>query len=690
MTSEKTKTLALCDCEHSMRLEPGRIAEALGLDQTPEVHTQLCRAQTAAFRGFLRGDSRVLVACTQEAPFFEEIREEMPDALDTEYVNIRERAGWSDEAAAAGPKIAALLAEAMLEIPAVPTVSMTSDGVCLVYGRDETAIDAAHQLAGRLDVTVLLSRPDAVTPPRVMDLPVFRGTIAAARGRLGAFEVVVNDYAPMLVSARGPLAFEAGRDGASSRCDLILDLTGEAPLFPAHEKRDGYFRPDPADPAAVQKALFQLADMVGEFEKPRYVDFDAGKCAHTRNRVTGCTRCIDVCPASAIAPGTEAVVIDPFICGGCGGCASVCPTGAAAYAMPSGNTLFVRLRTLLSTYHEAGGADPVLLIHDTRHGEDLIAAMARFGRGLPARVIPFAVNEVTQVGFDLFATAFAYGANGIVVLAPPARRDELDGLAGQVGLAEALMQGLGFGGGRVAVATESDPDGMERLLYDLAPRAAAKASGHTPVGGKRAVTRLALQHLHANAPASVDAIALPPGAPFGGIDVNVEDCTLCLSCVGACPTGALRDNPDRPELRFQEDACIQCGLCRATCPEKVMTLVPQLNFADAARQALLVKDEEPFNCIRCGKPFGTKASIDRIVEQLAAKHPMYRDSAAADRLRMCEDCRVKAQFEADGSPFTAGARPQVRTTDDYLREREEIEAARREHRARNSNGSDES
>jgi ferredoxin len=680
------KTLAVCDCEHSMRLDADALAHALGLDAPPIIHTQLCRAQIDAFRDALDGGRPVVAACTQEAPFFEETREAQPDAPEAQYVNIRERAGWSDEGGKAGPKIAALLAEAMLDIPPIPSVTMTSDGVCLVYGRDETAIDAARQLADRLEVTVLLTRPDAVVPPRVMDVPVFKGTVTATRGHLGAFEVIVDDYAPMQVSARGPLAFDVGRAGASSRCDLILDLTGGMPLLPAPEKRDGYFNPDPGDPAAVQKAIFELADMVGEFEKPRYVDFDAAKCAHARSRVTGCTRCLDVCPASAITPGEESVVIDPHVCGGCGSCASVCPTGAATYAMPAGNMLYERLRTLLSTYRTAGGADPVLLVHDTRHGDDLIALMARFGRGLPARVLPFAVNEATQVGFDFFATAFAYGAGRVVLLSPPSRRDELDGLAGQIGVAEALMDGLGYGGGRVAVVTDADPDVVERLLYDLPPSEPPAASGHTPAGGKRAVTRLALQHLHANAPAPADTIALPQGAPFGGIEVDVAGCTLCLSCVGACPTGALRDNPDRPELRFQEDACIQCGLCRATCPERVMTLVPQLNFADDARQARIVKDEEPFHCIRCDKPFGTKASIERIVAQLAEKHPMFKDAAAADRLRMCENCRVVAQYETEEVPFAGADRPQVRTTDDYLREREEIEAARQQHRANGANG----
>ena len=57
-----------------------------------------------------------------------------------------------------------------------------------------------------------------------------------------------------------------------------------------------------------------------------------------------------------------------------------------------------RLRTLLQTYRKAGGSDAVVLFHDGEHGEDIIDALARFGDGLPANVLPLRVNEVTQLG----------------------------------------------------------------------------------------------------------------------------------------------------------------------------------------------------------------------------------------------------------------------------------------------------
>jgi ferredoxin len=153
-------------------------------------------------------------------------------------------------------------------------------------------------------------------------------------------------------------------------------------------------------------------------------------------------------------------------------------------------------------------------------------------------------------------------------------------------------------------------------------------------------------------------VALPAGAPFGKIEVNVQGCTLCLSCVSACPTGALGDDPERPMLRFTEDACVQCGLCQATCPEKVISLVPQLDFRAATAEPRVLKEEEPFCCIRCGKPFGTKSTIERVLAKLEGRHWMFKGSAQRlDVVRMCEDCRVIAVTADNLDPYGAPPAP---------------------------------
>lgn len=664
------KTVLVCDCNGTMPLDGRALERACGGKGAVEVNTLLCRSQLGNFESALKADKPVIVACTQEAPLFAEVRAEIGVDTELRFVNVREHAGWSDEGARALPKIAALLAEAALDIPGTPSVTLKSAGVTLIYGRDETAIEAARQIADRLDCTVLLSQPGDIVPPRLADVPIFRGTIAGVKGHLGAFEVVVNDYAPAVPSSRVGLRFERPRDGAASTCDLILDLTGGAPLFPAHEKRDGYLRADPKDPAAVQRALFDLVEMVGEFEKPLYVAYEAGLCAHSRSRKTGCTRCLDVCPTGAISPAGDHVAIDPYVCAGCGSCAAVCPTGAATYALPPRDAVFERLRTVLSTYAQAGGMAPILLVHDGGHGEEMLAVLARQGSGLPANVIPFRVNAVTQVGLDFFAIALAYGASQVRLLVDPRRREELSGLAAQIGLAEAAMAGLGYGTGRVSIIDDLDPEAVESQLYGAASPAPAKAGSFAARGNKRGATLLALRHLRDVAPAPMDILPLAPGSPFGTVEINVEGCTLCLACVGACPAGALIDNPDWPMLRFVEDACVQCGLCRATCPEKVIALKPRLNLADAAKSPVVVKEEAPAHCIRCGKAFGTRGAIEKVVEKLAGKHWMFQDGPAAERIRMCEDCRVVIQAERVQDPYAGPPRPVPRTTEDYLRERD--------------------
>ncbi len=672
------KRLLVCNCEISMALDGEGLARACAAEaRASEVHTQLCRAQLRHFQEAVATGEPLLVGCTQEVPGFEEARAEYGPETEVGYVNIRERAGWAEQGPQSLPKIAALLAEAAIDVPPSAIVSLKSAGECLIYGRDEQALEAAKQLASRLSVTAILTGAAEVIPPRTMDPPIFRGTVTQATGHLGAFELTFDDFAQPVASSRNALAFERPRDGVATRFDLILDLSGDAPLFPAHAKRDGYFRPDLGNPTAVQRALFDLTDLVGEFEKPRYVQFEAELCAHSRSRRTGCTRCLEVCPAAAIQPAGDVVTIDPYLCGGCGACHSVCPTGAAAYAYPPAGTILERLRTLLITYRQSGGEHPTLLVHDDPHGGELISLMSRFGRGLPANVIPFALNEVTQLGLEAILAAFAYGVERLLALVPPRRRDELAGLEAQFAYAAAVLSGLGYGQGRLELVLDDDPDAVEARLFELPPAGPMSAAIFLPMGGKRALLRLGLQELHAAAPAPVDQVPLPAGAPFGRIVVETEGCTLCLACVGACPTGALQDNPERPELRFLEDACVQCGLCASTCPEHVIKLEPRLNFADEARQPIVVKQEEPFECIHCGKPFGTKASIEMIMEKLGAKHWMFKDSAAIDRIRMCDDCRVIVQFETEGNPFAAGPRPKTRTTDDYLRERAEIEAARR-------------
>ena len=669
--ADRPHTVLICSCEDTMPLDGDAVRRACR--GTVIEGRQFCRAELNKFRKAAADAETLVVACTQEAPLFREVASEIEGSAPLSFVNIRETGGWSEDAAKAGPKMAALIAAGAEPAPDIPFVPMTSEGITLIYGRNEQAIEAANLLKDQLDVTVLI-RPDAkLAPSRVTEFPVVKGVVRAARGYLGAFEITVDDYAAPNPSSRAEFEFGHGRNGATSRCDIFIDLSGDPSLFPAGDLRDGYLRADPRDPATVLRAVLKARDLTGTFDKPRYITFSEELCAHSRSRIVGCRRCLDLCPTGAIAPAGDHVAIDSHICAGCGQCAAACPTGAASYALPPSDTLLRKLRVLLGTYREAGGKQGVVMFHDAEHGLALIEALARHGNGLPANVLPVEVNEITQVGLEAVAAAHAYGASAVRLLTRAKARHDIAGLKKTIELAQPILTELGFAGARVEAIETDDPDGLDEALRGIGSLdATLKPATFVPTGNKREVMRLALRELHAAAPSPIDIVPLPEGAPFGTIEVRVEGCTLCLSCVSACPTGALSDDPERPVLRFAEDACVQCGLCKATCPEKVISLKPQIDFRAATALARVIKQEDPAECIRCGKPFGVKSSVERVVAKLEGKHWMYKDSKKRlDVIRMCEDCRVVVMAEEQFDPFGAPKRPPVRTTEDYLREREQ-------------------
>ena len=669
MNSAKSRLL-VCSCEKTMPLDAQAIGRGCAAHMTQA--NQLCGLDLAKFKAALAEGEAITVACTQEAPLFREVAEEFPDVPLT-FVNIRETGGWSKDAAAAGPKAAALIAAASEEMPPISLVTLESRGVALIYGYDDVAIDAAKRLADRLDITVILTKPGDITPRPVNEFPVLKGTVRNARGHLGLFELTIDDYALPAPSSRSRLVFGPSRDGAVSNCDLILDLSGSLPQFPAHELRPGYLRADPRDRAAVERAIAEAGNLVGTFDKPRFIHFEESLCAHSRSNITGCTRCLDLCPTGAITPNGNAVAIDPNICAGCGSCASACPTGAASYSLPSADALMRRLRTLLQTYRKAGGEQAVVLFHDGDHGEPLIDALARFGDGLPANVLPVRVNEVTQLGPESIAAVFAYGGTGVTLLMRAQPRHETGGLRRAADMSGTIVAALGFGESVVRILETDDPDQL-RAMLDTMPGGipSPNPASFVPRGAKRGVLETMFRELHLAAPAPVATVPLAPGAPFGNVQLNVEGCTLCHACVTACPTNALSDNPDRAMLRFTESLCVQCGLCEATCPEDVITLEPSLDFHAWNAPLRVLKEEEPFHCIACGAPFGTRSSIERVLSKLQEKHWMFEGANARrlDVVKMCADCRVEAVVNESFDPHAAPQRPPVMSTEDYLRARE--------------------
>jgi ferredoxin len=659
------KRLILCDCSGSQEIDAAALSRTSGL-VCSRMHSALCTAETgSATKAIAAADGdEPIICCTQERRVFDEIAADLgvepPPCLD-----LRDRAGWTDDQASTLPKMSALVAEATLPARPDKSVDVTSEGLCLVIGEAAVALSAAERLAPMLAVTVLLT--DDSAPPDNRDFDTISARITTAQGALGGFHLRLDALRQVNPGGRGALEWTAPRSGAETTCDVIIDLTGGTPLFPAPEKREGYLRADPGSLPAVADAILAASQLTGTFEKPLYVAVEPLLCAHSRAEQTGCTKCLDICPTGAITPAGEHVSVDPMVCAGCGACAARCPSGAITYDAPPPDMILRRIQTLASAYRRAGGEAPRLLVHDADFGAEMIRLAARHGRGLPADVIPLEMSALASFGHAEILAALASGfAEVSVLLSPSTERDAPDA---ELPLAQAMA-----GGHPIRLLDLADPDMLCDALYNTeAP--APLAEPVLPMGSRRQVARLAARALNPGA----ESLPLPEGAPYGAVLVNQDACTLCLSCVSLCPSGALLDNEDLPQLRFQEDACLQCGICATICPEKAITLEPRMNVTEAALGQVVLNEEEPFACIECGALFGSKSTIEKITEKLAGKHSMFGTPDAARTIQMCENCRINAQFGAADSPFSSGERRRPRTTEDYLSNRKVQTPNRKDH-----------
>ncbi|HVL57970.1 MAG TPA: 4Fe-4S binding protein, partial [Burkholderiaceae bacterium] len=303
----------------------------------------------------------------------------------------------------------------------------------------------------------------------------------------------------------------------------------------------------------------------------------------------------------------------------------------------------------------------MVLIHDAQAGRQALAGIGRNAgaavarapavTGLPARTIPVEVHHVASVGIDVALAAIAFGASQVAVLSTGREAPQyVAALREQFAIADSLLEAFGYRGRHFAVIEAADAAALEAALSRLEPAETVVAPATFAVSDeKRRSIEFAIDHLVAQAdPARQplpQQVTLPTGSPFGAIRVDSSRCTLCLACIGSCPEAALLDNPDRPQLRFIERNCVQCGLCASTCPEDAITLHPRyLVDSSQARSPAVLNEAQPFDCVRCGKPFGTRQMIDNMLARLSG-HGMFGGTAAR-RLQMCADCRVVDMFSA--------------------------------------------
>jgi ferredoxin len=693
----ETKILA-CTCNGTVaKVEPSA-TNAVGKRSLALQENALCRRGLSRFLEETRASDAigqpVVVTCTQEAALFSRVA---PQSAEIKFVNIREHAGWGDEGPSASAKIAALIANAASALtPQLPSVSYASSGKTLIVADSDLPAAQSWSIelarSGSLDVT-LLWLGDAfkqITQTGQIEQSTrqfakLSGSDLKLTGWLGQFKAEWRQANPIdweacvgcgacvtacpesaiskdfqvdlnvckghrscvtACDTAGAINFarhSESSDARQSSFDTIFDLRPESAFL--RDAPQGYFWASSNSQQQMRTAL-ELTSSVGEFEKPKYFEYKAKSCAHSRNSKTNCTKCIDVCSTGAITSIGDQVKVEPHLCMGCGTCSTVCPTGAMRYVAPDSAEMGRRLRVLLSTYHGTRGKDATIVFFDRRHGNPVFEtqsfAAPKGFQGLPANVIPLEVEHVGSVGLELLLAAKAYGASqAFIVRGLDMDEKYAEALDLQSVIANEMVNGLGFTGEHFGLLDGESTTLFCKDVWRLKPAQTVAIAGAFELSkDKREALSFALEYLAEQAKEFKDIglIALSKGAPFGTLEVSAESCTLCMACTSVCPKSALLDGQDKPQLRFIEANCVQCGLCAQTCPESAITLVPRLNLMPAAKLPAVVSETEPMNCTSCGKPFGTRQMVEAMLSKLAG-HSMFSGDGLK-RLKMCADCRV--------------------------------------------------
>lgn len=500
------------------------------------------------------------------------------------------------------------------------TVELVSRGHTLIVGHESARmLQCAEQLGPAQSCFLLV---DGLRPADAAGRSELRWrTDVRIEGCMGRFKVSGRPQ-----GKHAPL--ERLSAGGASHFDLVLDLRPAA-AFDSDLKPAGYYATD-GDDRELERILREIPEMTGIFEKACLICYRSDACAHIGAARTGCRRCLDVCPAGALQSADKQIRIDHGVCLGCGLCATVCPTGALRCRHTPADELLSAVYGRLTEERTKAGPAPTVAFHSPQ-------SPAVDSLDLPR--LDFAVSQIGGIGPEVWLGALAYGAGRVILMLPDAYPASLrQALAGQIEWTAALLAGIGLAADRIQLVLS---DG----LSDTKPLAAVAAPAEfAPFQSKRALILRSIDHLAAGRPGLPAGVALPSQAPFGGLSIDQEACSLCLACAGACPTAALSAVGQRPGLHMLESECIQCGRCRRICPENALRLNPRM-IIEPQRRDLPQKlySEEPLACVCCGKPFASAKMVEKLAARLGG-HWMYSNANEIRRLKMCRNCRIQDFF----------------------------------------------
>jgi ferredoxin len=697
----------VCSCEQTCDIDLEAVRDGVDSVDVVASSEQLCKAGREPMAAVIEEyDLDQVIATTSDAGCQQRVQRVSdehdlhPDA--TVFVDHRETCSWVHDKPAATDKTARLIDAKNAGLDAEsPFRSVSKDA------GEEVAVvgdvEAATALADVADVTLIADGKDFADAERLAGVDVERGRVTDVSGSFGEFELTLRarvtedcincmdcvDEGPAGKVTEVPVDVApdaAGGDWVDVCPTDAIELNGvdrslavDQVVYPegepmAHSDVVGFHTG-----AVDGETIATVESRLGGIEKPQFLDLDMDVCAAGESSQPGCNECVEACPHDAVERSAiDEVTFDEVACQNCGACTSSCPTGATKLREPSNERIAREVEALLRPeerswlpWRDSGIEQQVIAFACSEYAADRLRAYGRRaarGEGVSyPPILPVTVSCTDTVGEGHVMHALAAGADGVAIVGcgSDCLHSGPDPKAELVARLNRATTDLGLGERVAFLAPEQDaPDAfveeLSAFVETTIEDSPVPAAEHEATGGIDAERpnpefdshgwtleslRVILDHT------DPERERIRGLKDFGVMTVN-DACTLTPTCSNLCPTDAIRRTSEG-KLQFNHENCVNCGLCEEGCPETAITmedglelsLLPENRDGEAWST---VHEDEMLECVRCGKPFTSAASAEKIEAEVGGLVEGVAPDAEHSIFEYCGDCRSSLMFQQGG------------------------------------------
>lgn len=387
------------------------------------------------------------------------------------------------------------------------------------------------------------------------------------------------------------------------------------------KKQSGCF--DPLE-TSIDDVLAQVRANISNYEYRKFLTYDKTICQYHERREETCAKCVDVCPTTTIIKDdkNKHLHFSQIDCHGCGGCISVCPSGALDYTPSNRESIYS-----MSKFFD--GHIPLIVPHKMNISSLEVA--------LKENVLPFKIEGEKFLHESTLLTILQESGSQVVFYTDFLSKGTIDSISILNQIYQAKYQKDAI---IVAMNKEELIDALEKA--DFIDGAKYKLNDMS----LRKRENFAIRLSKIVGEYDYGEVQTGPNVHYAKVEVNEANCTLCLSCVGACNVNAIFADAKDNTLRLNPSLCTSCGYCEASCPEAdcltikrdVIELQPMW-----FKENILAKDSL-FACVECGKEFATTKSVEKIAKIMS---PIFAKDPIKERtLYCCETCKPKIMMKS--------------------------------------------